>query len=34
VAFESGFRSVQHMTTAYAKAYGQTPGRHRRMLAL
>jgi LacI family transcriptional regulator len=30
VASETGFRSVQHMTTLFLKAFGQTPGKHRR----
>jgi LacI family transcriptional regulator len=30
VASETGFRSVQHMTTLFVKAFGQSPGRHRR----
>jgi LacI family transcriptional regulator len=30
VAARSGFRSVQHMTTLFAKAYRQTPARYRR----
>ena len=30
VASETGFRSVQHMTTLFVKAFGQSPGKHRR----
>jgi LacI family transcriptional regulator len=30
VASEAGFRSVQHMTTLFVKAFGQSPGKHRR----
>ncbi len=32
VAGLGGFRSVQHMTTAFARAFGQTPARYRRGL--
>lgn len=34
VASETGFRSVQHMTTLFVKTFGQTPGKHRRALTL
>ncbi|WP_130422664.1 helix-turn-helix domain-containing protein [Edaphobacter modestus] len=30
IASESGFRSVQHMTTLFVKSFGQTPGMYRR----
>jgi AraC-like DNA-binding protein len=33
VAAETGFRSVQHMTTLYVQAFGVTPARHRRQSA-
>jgi LacI family transcriptional regulator len=29
IASESGFKSVQHMTTVFVKSFGQTPGRYR-----
>ena len=34
VASETGFRSVQHMTTLFVKTFGQTPGKHRRTLTV
>jgi LacI family transcriptional regulator len=34
VAVRAGFRSVQHMTTLFAKAFGQTPAHYRRQAAL
>ncbi len=34
VAAEAGFKSVQHMTTLFVKAFGQTPGKHRRTLTI
>jgi LacI family transcriptional regulator len=33
VAARTGFRSVQHMTTLYVKAFGVTPARHRQQSA-
>ncbi len=30
IAAETGFKSVQHMTTLFVRAFGQTPGRYRR----
>jgi LacI family transcriptional regulator len=30
VVAESGFKTVQHMTVSFARAYGQTPARYRR----
>jgi LacI family transcriptional regulator len=33
IAAETGFRSVQHMTTLYVGAFGVTPARHRRQSA-
>jgi LacI family transcriptional regulator len=33
IAAETGFRSVQHMTTLYVRAFGVTPARHRRQSA-
>jgi len=30
IAAESGFKSVQHMTTLFRKAFGQTPARYRK----
>jgi LacI family transcriptional regulator len=33
IAAETGFRSVQHMTTLYVRAFGVTPARHRRQFA-
>jgi LacI family transcriptional regulator len=32
VASDSGFKSVQHMTTLFLKAFGDTPARRRRAL--
>lgn len=34
IAPETGFRSVQHMTTLFRKAFGQSPARYRKMAAL
>jgi LacI family transcriptional regulator len=31
IAAEAGFKSVQHMTTLFVRAFGQTPGRYRRL---
>jgi len=31
IAAETGFKSVQHMTTLFVRAFGQTPGRYRRL---
>ena len=33
IAVETGFRSVQHMTTLYVRAFDVTPARHRRQSA-
>jgi transcriptional regulator GlxA family with amidase domain len=30
IAADTGFKSVQHMTTLFVKAFGDTPARHRR----
>jgi LacI family transcriptional regulator len=30
IAAQSGFKTVQHMTTCFVKAFGETPGRYRR----
>ena len=30
IAADSGFKSVQHLTTAFSEAFGQTPARYRR----
>jgi LacI family transcriptional regulator len=30
IAAETGFKSVQHMTSLFVRAFGQTPGRYRR----
>lgn len=34
IAPESGFRSVQYMTTLFRKAFGQSPARYRKSVAL
>lgn len=34
IAPETGFRSVQHMTTLFRKAFGQSPARYRKIAAL
>ncbi|WP_187142971.1 AraC family transcriptional regulator [Terriglobus albidus] len=34
IASETGFRSVQHMTTLFVAAFGQTPGKYRRISAI
>jgi LacI family transcriptional regulator len=31
IAAETGFKSVQHMTTLFVRTFGQTPGRYRRL---
>jgi AraC-like DNA-binding protein len=33
IAPEAGFSSVQHMTTLFRKAFGQSPARYRRSVA-
>jgi LacI family transcriptional regulator len=33
IAVETGFRSVQHMTTLYVRAFDVSPARHRRQSA-
>jgi LacI family transcriptional regulator len=34
IASDTGFKSVQHMTTLFVRTFGATPGRYRRAPAL
>ena len=34
IAAETGFKSVQHMTTLFVRTFGQTPGRYRRLATI